>query len=336
MDIRIYEQMLQEGFSAQRERRAMNFTPICSRERVPMSPKDFWKLYEALNLGEIDYQWPSLSYNSHSSIAIIDWMSSGVHEPLAATFIEQFGVAKAFLSPANRKQLAIVGAQEVGSFQGSYQSSSKEPDALFVYPPPNGPISYTCAVEVGFSERYEDLVEDIRLWIEGARMRMVILINVDEAPRYRCPTYGLQDDEIEDLELPAIRALNTSMVSLEDKTDRFGPLQMHGLTWVNKMNAFLEIWKPDGITGEAKQEGDRKVFVGADYMYELAELDIRFSDLYPIADADGGNQRFPVTWEQLRFVLERGRMQLAVRRCCKMLVELKNRTDAIDDPDYIA
>ena len=186
-------------------------------------------------------------------------MSSGVHEPLAATFIEQFGVAKAFLSPANRKQLAIVGAQEVGSFQGSYQSSSKEPDALFVYPPPNGPISYTCAVEVGFSERYEDLVEDIRLWIEGARMRMVILINVDEAPRYRCPTYGLQDDEIEDLELPAIRALNTSMVSLEDKTDRFGPLQMHGLTWVNKMNAFLEIWKPDGITGEAKQEGDRKV-----------------------------------------------------------------------------
>ena len=67
MDIRIYEQMLQEGFSAQRERRAMNFTPICSRERVPMSPKDFWKLYEALNLGEIDYQYVSTDSRGEDS-----------------------------------------------------------------------------------------------------------------------------------------------------------------------------------------------------------------------------------------------------------------------------
>ena len=59
---------------------------------------------------------------------------------------------------------------------------------------------------------------------------MVILINVEEAPQYRCPTSALQDDEIEALGLPAIPALNTFMVSLEDLTDRFGPLQIHDLT----------------------------------------------------------------------------------------------------------
>lgn len=68
---------------------------------------------------------------------------------------------------------------------------------------------------------------------------------------------------------------------------------------------------------------------------EIAELDIKFSDLYPIGDVDGGNQRLPVTWERLRSDLEEGREELAVVRCCEMLIAPKKRTDAIGDPDYI-
>ncbi|MCJ1407360.1 hypothetical protein MMC19_001431 [Ptychographa xylographoides] len=298
-----------------------------------MSSKDFWKLYKTFGAGEVDYRWPSISFNSHISTAIIEWMPSSVHEPLASTFIEQFGVVKERLSPAIAKQMRVVGGQTIGAFHGLYQSSRKEADVLFKHHPPNGPISYTCAIEVGFAERYEDLVEDIKLWIEGGHVRMVILINVEEAPLYRCPTRALQDDEIEALDLPAIPALTTSMVSLEDQTDRFGPLHIRGLTWVNKMRAFLEIWKPDGITGNAKQQGDRKYFVDADN--EIGELDIKLGDLYPIDDMDGGNQRLPVTWERLRSDLENGRMELAVMRCCDMLIEHKKRTDSVNDPDDI-
>lgn len=76
-----------------------------------------------------------------------------------------------------------------------------------------------------------------------------------------------------------------------------------------------------------------KYFVDADD--EIAELDIKVSDLYPIGDVDGGNQRIPVTWERLRSDLEEGRVELAVARLCEMLIDLKKRTDAIDDPDYI-
>jgi len=76
-----------------------------------------------------------------------------------------------------------------------------------------------------------------------------------------------------------------------------------------------------------------KYFVDADN--EIAELDIKFSDLFPIDNADGGNQRLPVTWERLRSDLEEGRKELAVGRLCDMLIELKKRTDAID-PDYVA
>ena len=69
---------------------------------------------------------------------------------------------------------------------------------------------------------------------------------------------------------------------------------------------------------------------------EIAELDIKFSDIYPIDDADGGNQRLSVTWERLRSDLEDGRLKLAVMHCCDMLIELKKCTDAINDSDYIA
>lgn len=51
--------MLQESFRARKERRAWNFTPICQVERVPMSSKDFWKLYDALGAGEVDYRYIS-------------------------------------------------------------------------------------------------------------------------------------------------------------------------------------------------------------------------------------------------------------------------------------
>jgi hypothetical protein len=186
-------------------------------------------------------------------------MPSAAHERLVFAIIERYYDAKRHLSPAVAQQVSIVGGQKINAFRGSYQSSRKEADVLFKYEPPNGPISYTCAVEIGFVEKYEDLIEDVKLWIEGKRMRMVILISVEENPRYRCPTHGLQDEEIKGLGLPDILDINTSMVTLQDPNDRFGPLQIHGLTWVNKMNAFLEIWKPDRITGEAKQHGDRQV-----------------------------------------------------------------------------
>jgi hypothetical protein len=69
---------------------------------------------------------------------------------------------------------------------------------------------------------------------------------------------------------------------------------------------------------------------------EMPELDIKMRDIYPIDNADGGDQRLPITWQLLREELENARPELAVFRCCDMLIELKKRTDAIKDPDCIA
>ena len=87
----------------------------------------------------------------------------------------------------------------------------------------------------------------------------MILIKVEESPRYHSPTGKMEDDEVKDLGFPDLKDLDTSMVIPEDPNDSFGPLQINNLVWVNKMGVFLEIWKRDAVNGEAKQKGTRSV-----------------------------------------------------------------------------
>lgn len=187
-------------------------------------------------------------------------MPSGVHERLVSSFLGRHEIAREDLPDAVAEQVGAVGSQRIGGFTGQYQGSKKEADVLFTYQQQNRKILYTCAVEIGFSESYEELVEDARLWIEGQRdVKTVILIKVLEEPPYRSPASTLRKDEIRGLGFPHPLDLDTSLVVLEDQADRFGRLQICGLTWVDKMSAFLEIWKANTETGNAERQGARQV-----------------------------------------------------------------------------
>ena len=187
-------------------------------------------------------------------------MPSGVHEGLVSSFIGSHAIANVNLPNAIAEQMKAVGGQKIGGFTGKYQGSKKEPDVLFKYQQESRKILYTCAVEIGLSETYEDLVEDAKLWIEGQHdVKTVILIKVVEDPPYRSPIGKLQDDEVRGFGFPHFLDLDTSMVVFEDQADRFGKLKIRGLTWVGRMYAFLEIWKANTETGDAEQQGVRKV-----------------------------------------------------------------------------
>ena len=203
---------------------------------------------------------PSISYNSRSCTGIIQWMPSPIHEILASPFIRSDAVATQDLRSEIARQLDAVGNQRVGAFTGAYQGSEKEPDVLFKYKGQDHNVLYTAVVEIGFAETYEELIDDAKLWIEGNRdIRTVILIKVEENPRYHSPTSKLEDDEVRNLGFPDPKDLNTSMVFSTDPSDSFGSLQINNLVWVNKMGVFLEIWKRDAVNGEAKQQGTRSV-----------------------------------------------------------------------------
>ncbi len=206
------------------------------------------------------FRWPSISFNSQTCTGIIQWMSSGVHAALASSFIESDAIATQHLRPDIVRQIQVVGSQRVGAFRGAYEGSKKEADVLFKYRQQNRHVSYTAVVEIGLSETYEELVEDVKLWIEGNHdIRTAILINVEEDPRYLSSINKLEDDQIMALGSPHHRDLDPSMVVFEDPNDSFGPLQLNDLTWVGKMSIFLEIWKRDETAGDAKQQGPRMV-----------------------------------------------------------------------------
>lgn len=187
-------------------------------------------------------------------------MPSSLHETLASPFIEAGAIARLDLRAEIARRVSIVANQKIGAFTGAYEGSKKAPDVLFKYKRQNGKVSYTAVVEVGFTETYEHLIDDMKLWIQGNRDVMtVILIKVEEDPRYHPPTRNMNEDEVRNLDFPEPRDLDTSMVILKDSNDSFGPLQINNLIWVGKMGMFLEIWKRDTMNGEAKQQGTRSV-----------------------------------------------------------------------------
>ena len=207
------------------------------------------------------FSWPSISFNSRTDTGIIQWMPSPVHETFASPFIGSHAGATQDLRPEIARQLEVVGSQRVGAaFRGAYEGSKKEADVLFMYEHQNGDVLFTAVVEIGFTETHEELVEDVKLWIEGNRdIRTVVLIKVEESPRYCSPISKMEDDEVMDLGFPDPKDLKASMVVLKDSNDSFGPLQIKNLIWVGKMSVWLEIWKRDTVSGEARQQGTRTV-----------------------------------------------------------------------------
>ena len=188
-------------------------------------------------------------------------MPSPVYETLASPFYGSNTIAIQDLRSEVAGQIDVVGNQRVGAaFAGAYDGSRKEPDVLFKYEGQDSNVLYTAVVEIGLTETYKELIDDVKLWIEGNRdIRTVILIKVEENPHYSSPTSKLEDNEVKDLGFPDYRDLRTSMVSLKDPNKSFGPLQINNLVWVGEMGVFLEIWKRDTINGEAKQQGTRSV-----------------------------------------------------------------------------
>ena len=66
----------------------------------------------------------------------------------------------------------------------------------------------------------------------------------------------------------------------------------------------------------------------------VPELDLKLSDFYPLDATDGGNIRFPLTFDRLRLHLEKARKELAVERCHEVLLKLAKRDDNVHDRDY--
>ena len=147
----------------------------------------------------------------------------------------------------------VLGSPKTVMVQEGYIGSGKEADVTFFFNHKEYGDTVTATVEVGFSEKYEHLVDDVKWWIEGAEnVQAVVLINVQETPVYRSPK--IDDEDLECLYLNS-KSIRAGSVTLEDSTQAFGPRQIKDLTWVGNVTVEFELWKKDMETGKATKSG---------------------------------------------------------------------------------
>ncbi|XXG96791.1 YAP1-binding protein 1 [Hypoxylon texense] len=241
-----------------------------------MPAADWFKLSSELEWGESDETYPRLSYNSSTSELFVQCMPTPLHQSISNVINEEFIAAKGSLSRDLRSRTRLSWGVEQNNFRGRWYDSNKQPDMAIEVCDANGTPKMKWVLETRFSETYERLVDDARLWLEGtSEVAMVVLVKYNETPRYRCPV-DLSDDsgnKLEELGVPSDRGdIVYEDVCLEEP---FGPATYRGLTWVGQITeVFLEIWAR-GEDGKAVQHGTRQDLL------RTAQMHIPFDNIFP-------------------------------------------------------
>lgn len=115
---------------------------------------------------------------------MIQCMPSPTHQCVADESIKEAIITSYPLPLALKSRLKISSNETHYRFSGRYADSEKTADASLLLSSAGHPITVKLVMEVGFSEIYEDLVEDAAMWIEGAGVTIVILVNFTEETCY--------------------------------------------------------------------------------------------------------------------------------------------------------
>jgi len=186
-------------------------------------------------------------------------MPSAVHESVVYPFNAGFVEAAANLPLSVRTRMNVATNQNFKGFAGRYSGSSKTPDLAIQFKnAATGKREIKFILEVGFSESYDDLVEDAKLWLEGKQeVSLVVLVKFTEDPGYQCPARGLDDEELERLEFPEPADIDVDDFNSEGE---YGPVTYKGLQWAGVISeAIMELWTRNPATGLATKSGNRRV-----------------------------------------------------------------------------
>jgi hypothetical protein len=251
-------------------------------------------------------------------------MSSWVHEITINFFSRHFRrlFDQAF-SQTRRDRIQIFTGLQMDGFAEEYQYSEKVPDiGIFLRNDDDAqgehdtPNELKWALEVGFSEEYDDLREDLQLWLIGQpTCSMAVLINITESPTYRCP---LDFDLVlcDQLNIPQ----NPSQITETDFTRQgeYGPVTFKGHQWVGQISeVFLEIWTRNPRTGLVRRRGHRMSILPADSVSPQFQLaDFLFIDNPQMTSFD---------WDVFRTELKRCLRSQAAARCRQWLLQSRKR-----------
>ena len=200
---------------------------------------------------------PRYLYNLSSSTLTFQPMSSSIHASVISTIHEGFSVARRSLPIHIQDRMNIARDQRYKIFGGIYTGSKNVTDLALDIKNDIGVREVKFVAEVGFSETYEDLVHDAKLWLEGSEtFSLVMLVKLEEDPCYRCPIRNLTQSEFAQLEFPPMKEIRYQPFTISGP---YGPAEYKGFKWVGKISGFLEFWTLDPDTRLASRIMTRMV-----------------------------------------------------------------------------
>jgi len=151
----------------------------------------------------------------------------------------------------------IVRDQRYKIFGGIYTGSEKVPDLALDIEDNMGVSEVKFVAEVGFSETYEKLVQDAKLWLEGSEtVSLCMLVKLEEDPCYACRIRNLNHSEFAKLGFPPIKEIMYQPFTISSP---YEPAEYKGFKWVREISGILEFWTLDPDTRLASRIMTRMV-----------------------------------------------------------------------------
>ena len=151
---------------------------------------------------------PRYSYDSSSSTLTFQPWPNSIHGKPISTISEGFDAACLSLPPSIQDRVSIFRNHRYIIFKGIYTGSERVPDLALDIENDMGVSEVKFVAEVGFSETYEGLIQNVKLWLEGKKtVSLVMLVKLKEDPCYRCPMQNLTESEFAELEFPPMKEI---------------------------------------------------------------------------------------------------------------------------------
>jgi hypothetical protein len=234
-------------------------------------------------------------------------MSSPIHESICSAFASKIGFVIETLPTATQQKISMTLNQEYGGFRNRWTGSEKTPYLAIKIKNDTGWFKPKWILEVGFSESYNELCEDAKLWLEGnPEVSTVILVKFTEDPTYQRPIS--LDDDLGEIPSELDEIHDEDFISQGE----YGPVFYKGYRWVGQISeAFLETWTrgEDGMAGRR----DRENLLSPDNPQIQIQLE-KFFNIPP-----GYNGTVCLNLENFRRLLQASIKELATFRCREML-----------------
>ncbi|OQV11306.1 hypothetical protein CLAIMM_15162 [Cladophialophora immunda] len=270
-------------------------------------------------------RWPRFSYNSVTSTLKIYAMASWLHETVISFINKYFWTTFERALPTHIfDDVQITTGLKMNGFAAEYRDSTKVAD-IGIFMTNNTRNELRWALEVGFSEKYDDLREDIRLWLIGnPTCSMAVLVNITESPIHQCPL-DFDLDLCDELGMPQ----DGDQMTEEHFTlhGDYGPVEFKGHQWVGQISeVYLEIWTRNPRTGVPRRRGGRISIVPPTNQSPQFQL----ADFLPIDNP----QMTSFNWDVLRTKLKTNILSHALLRYRAWLHESRKCAGVVDDSSH--